>query len=349
MPSDNQIPRTNKPSSQKHKGANNAPTQSNASDVQIEPRENTNSKPLKQTTQPVTDNNLQKELEESTRKFTEKELTVSQRVHSIEDTRQSLRPMSWLGIKRQVDADLYEMTPSTKRMKPCPESSKSTLSDTNFAAHREYYSCFHNEILTVAGNAGLINPLHFEVSDAGTIGIAAAGLKEIELYKKKQDIQTIRADGWKERFQTEINDKIRKIMSSADFFTRGHPSLAALVEGLKNGGVMSPGELAEIIKDVNLQTAARLIELNKWVDRSRYSRELLSVEETLEIRQTLQELYGAYKDRTLESTLEIHFSTPDRGWRRVSLTRRFQKIAYYYSNLALAGIQAGQEGKVPVH
>ncbi|KAI1026277.1 hypothetical protein LB504_011351 [Fusarium proliferatum] len=79
-------------------------------------------------------------------------------------------------LKRKMQEELYH--PISKKMKP---ASQVTLEIGSFSPEvaGRYMSIVHNEVFRVAGRAGLINPVDFDVGSDGVIGLSKHALKKV--------------------------------------------------------------------------------------------------------------------------------------------------------------------------
>ncbi|KPM43712.1 hypothetical protein AK830_g2890 [Neonectria ditissima] len=84
--------------------------------------------------------------------------------------------LSRASLKRKVQEDLFFV--DDKRMKPSTLVDLTSLTDPSLDGVTRYLSIAHNEVLRVAATGGLINPMHFDVTRAGTVALSSLGLEQ---------------------------------------------------------------------------------------------------------------------------------------------------------------------------
>lgn len=160
-----------------------------------------------------------------------------------------LAQMDRPALKRVVDESVFQPGRPYKRLKPAPLSDASRYLDPKTA---EFLMLVHQEVLYQAGKGGLINPLHFKLTD-GVLGITKEGLERCKLFQERPSQRRL-IDAWVEKSHMEMSKRVRDHLEAAGFMVQGHKSLLPLCNRLRDGKVMEVGNLVEYLQDVITRT-----------------------------------------------------------------------------------------------
>jgi hypothetical protein len=112
------------------------------------------------------------------------------------------------GLKRKMEADLYE---PNKKMRHSLDIDLSKLSKQSAA---EYTRMVNTEVFRVAGRAGLINPVHFNVKKNGIVSLTDIALRNVNVAYKFKTYEE-GAAFWRSEKATELSTQLRDILQWA--------------------------------------------------------------------------------------------------------------------------------------
>ncbi|KAF5631448.1 hypothetical protein F52700_6851 [Fusarium sp. NRRL 52700] len=125
---------------------------------------------------------------------------------------------------------------------------------------KKYMALLHNEVLHVACKASLGNPMDFDVRSDGIVSLSKTALRKIEVnYKFKTYLEAVAQ--WRQQKGTELTEELRRLMNKYNFFVAGHRSLLYLVQLLKQGEDVTPGNLYELT-EIQDRTQGILVQLD---------------------------------------------------------------------------------------
>ncbi|VUC20927.1 unnamed protein product [Clonostachys rosea] len=119
---------------------------------------------------------------------------------------------SFLGTKRKLEEEMYAIDQlGNKRLRTTTPMRFKGLSNKHLDEVCCFVSTAQNEVLRVAAKGGLTNPLHFNVTSRGILGIIPLGMERIYLFHRfKSEPKLI--DDWKlakgEKFSEAVRDTI---------------------------------------------------------------------------------------------------------------------------------------------
>ncbi|QGI92661.1 hypothetical protein CEK26_005730 [Fusarium fujikuroi] len=161
-------------------------------------------------------------------------------------------------LKRKMSMDLYN--PVTKKMKSSSEIDLN-MDSLSGKDKEKYMVLLHNEVLHVACKANLANPMDFDVRSDGIISLSKTALRKIDVnYKFKTYPEAVAQ--WRQQKGSELTEDLRRLMNKFNFFVAGHRSLLSLVQLLKQGEDITPGNLYEELTEVQDRTQGTVVQLD---------------------------------------------------------------------------------------
>ncbi|OIW28849.1 hypothetical protein CONLIGDRAFT_715304 [Coniochaeta ligniaria NRRL 30616] len=225
------------------------------------------------------------------------------------ETRVQLSTLAPGALKRAAQEAVYgdEAQPHGKRLKLSQEIN---LASYVSPATGDFYRHAHNTVLRVAGMGGLINPMHFKVSEQGIVSFTDLGRQRAEM----QGQTVVPYEDWKSDMQSNMTKMIRAVISEAGFFSHGHASMLRLIRLLKSPDVVPISNLIDALSFIEEETEGlrgTLLETMEQVKKGAHSLFLRDID-TVPVeaqRQALvgvlKDLYGLYEDRSLPPDLVL--------------------------------------------
>ncbi|RGP62880.1 hypothetical protein FLONG3_10102 [Fusarium longipes] len=133
-------------------------------------------------------------------------------------------------------------------MRHSPKIETTHLSQQNAAV---YTKLVNNKVFRVAGRAGLINPVHFDVKEGGMISLTDVALRlvnDTNKFKTHEQDTTL----WLDEKAVELSRDLREILNAHGFWDQGHQSVKYLRDGLLHGRNMTPDNILEGLTKVML-------------------------------------------------------------------------------------------------
>jgi hypothetical protein len=112
------------------------------------------------------------------------------------------------GLKRKMETDLYE---PNKKMRHSLDIDLSKLFKQSAA---EYTRMVNTEVFRVAGRAGFINPVHFNVKKNGIVSLTDIALRNVNVAYKFKPYEE-GAAFWRSEKATELSTQLRDILQWA--------------------------------------------------------------------------------------------------------------------------------------
>ncbi|KLP08158.1 uncharacterized protein Y057_11701 [Fusarium fujikuroi] len=148
----------------------------------------------------------------------------------------------------------------TKKMKSSSEIDLN-MDSLSGKDKEKYMVLLHNEVLHVACKANLANPMDFDVRSDGIISLSKTALRKIDVnYKFKTYPEAVAQ--WRQQKGSELTEDLRRLMNKFNFFVAGHRSLLSLVQLLKQGEDITPGNLYEELTEVQDRTQGTVVQLD---------------------------------------------------------------------------------------
>ncbi|KAL2675403.1 hypothetical protein Neosp_011587 [[Neocosmospora] mangrovei] len=236
-------------------------------------------------------------------------------------------------LKRRATGNLhYSGTP--KKMKSAAETHLNLEGlDVNDAGRLMGYA--HEEILSVATTAGLLNPTYFEVGPSGTIGLTESGLMAVANSKVARtdcDAPQNRGRGKRDSLAAEV----RPFMDKGGFWNDGHSSLLPLKNLLNGGQEISSGEVVHCITRMYEQIADSLEDLLETVETlTSHRHEPMTEEMKTSVMRAINTLYSQHGagNPSLATRSSVANTLPGRP--RLEMAQYLVDIAGKYLHMVL--------------
>ncbi|KPM33930.1 hypothetical protein AK830_g12642 [Neonectria ditissima] len=253
-------------------------------------------------------------------------------------------------MKRRVVEDFYDST--RKRMKPSQDINLTLLQRPEFESICQLLEIATSEVLQVAKDGGLINPLHFGVGRHGILALTDDGLNKAELFSKFKSQSEMISD-WTEKKTLEMSTRVRDHLDESGFLEHGHSSLLDLVDWLENEEQTEPNEISDRLNEVVKEVTLPFQQLSFLIGRIWEDPRLEVPGSCLaDVREVLAKLDSKHEDGELSNAAEFVLNMSPHeipGEAHSRLAAYLNRIWSRYRSLESLAAQCKTDSCIPPH